>query len=85
MLIYIEQSQNVYENKGNMDKMAGEKSDIYGNSTWILQKSSGFDGQFALIDTLRAGFGGYWRQKYLPGRAPSAAHIPSAPGSIQPS
>ena len=56
MLIYIEQSRNVYENKRNMDKMTAEKSDIYGNSTWILQKNSGFDGQFSLIGTFRAGF-----------------------------
>jgi len=51
----IEQSRNVYENKINTDKLTAEKSDICGNSTWILQKNSGFDGQFALIDTFRAG------------------------------
>jgi hypothetical protein len=45
MLIYIDQSRNVYENKRNMDKRTTEKSDIYGNSTWILQEGSGFDGQ----------------------------------------
>jgi len=56
MLIYIEQSPNVYENKRNMDKMTATNSDIYGNSTWILQKNSGFDGQFSLIGTFRAGF-----------------------------
>jgi len=33
MLIYIDQSRNVYENKRNMDKMAETKSDIYGNMT----------------------------------------------------
>jgi hypothetical protein len=44
MLIYNDRSQYVYENKRNMDKMAADKSDIYGNMTWILQKNSGFDG-----------------------------------------
>jgi hypothetical protein len=39
-----------------MDKVTAKKSDIYGNSTWILQKNSGFDGQFSLIGTFRAGF-----------------------------
>ncbi len=47
--------------------MTAKKSDIYGNSTWILQKSSGFDRQFTLIDTFRAGFGGYSRRKSPPG------------------
>ena len=56
MLIYSDQSRNVYENKRNMDKLTAKKSDIYGNLTWILQKNSGFDGQFSLIDTFRAGF-----------------------------
>jgi len=66
MLIYIEQSRNVYENKRNMDKITAKKSDIYGNVTRILQKSSGFGGQFSLIDAFRAGFGGYSRRKFLP-------------------
>jgi hypothetical protein len=39
-----------------MDKVTTKKSDIYGNSTWVLQKSSGFEGQFGLIDIFRAGF-----------------------------
>jgi len=56
MLFYIDQSRNVHENKRNMDKMTVVKSDIYGNMTWILRKNSGYDGQFSLIDTLRAGF-----------------------------
>jgi hypothetical protein len=75
MLIYYDQSRNVCENKRNMDKMAGEKSDIYGNSTWILQKSSGFDGQFALIVTFGVGSWGILRRKSLPGQAPGAAHV----------
>jgi len=33
MLLWIVQSQNVYENKRNMDKMTAKKSDIYGNMT----------------------------------------------------
>ncbi|HMD86567.1 MAG TPA: hypothetical protein VKO18_17920 [Terriglobia bacterium] len=40
----------MYENKGNMDEMTARKSDIYGNMTRILQKNSGYDGQFTLID-----------------------------------
>jgi len=60
----------VYENKRNMDKVTAKKSDIYGNSTWISQKNSGFDGQFTLIDTFRAGFGGYSRRKSPPGSRP---------------
>jgi len=36
--------------------MTAKKSDIFGNSTCILQENSGFDGQFTLIDTFRAGF-----------------------------
>jgi len=30
--------------------MTAGESDIYGNMTWILQKNSGYDGQFSLID-----------------------------------
>jgi hypothetical protein len=55
MLICDERSQYVYENKGNMDKLTATKSDICGNMTWILQKNSGYDSQFALIDTLGVG------------------------------
>jgi hypothetical protein len=55
-LIHDDQSWNVYENKRNMDKLTARKSDIYGNLTWILQKNSGFEGQFSLIETFRAGF-----------------------------
>ncbi len=50
MLIYNDQSQYVYENKRNMDTMTAKKSDNYGNMTRILQKYSGYDGQFSLID-----------------------------------
>src|ERR1019366_5676747 len=39
-----------------MDKLTAQMPDIYGNLTWILQKNPGFDGQFTLIDTFRAGF-----------------------------
>jgi hypothetical protein len=49
-----------------MDKMTSKKSDIYGNMTRILQKNPGFDGQFSLIDTFRAGFGGDSRRRSLP-------------------
>lgn len=31
MLIFAEQSRNVYENKGNTDKMLGEEADICGS------------------------------------------------------
>ncbi len=50
MLINNDQSQYVYENKRNMDTMTATKSDIYGNMTWILQKRSGYGGQFSLND-----------------------------------
>jgi len=53
---YYVRSLNVYENKENMDKVAAKKSDIYGNSTWILQRNSEFEGQFTLIRTFGAGF-----------------------------
>jgi len=63
MLTYNEQSQYVYENKGNMDILTATKSDIYCDMTWILQKNSGYDGQFVLIDTFRPGFVQPWRRK----------------------
>src|SRR5271157_1720322 len=63
--IYYVQSWNVYENKRNMDKITAKNSDIYGNSTWILQKNSEFDGQFTLIDTCRAGFRQLFAAKIL--------------------
>ena len=31
-----------------MDKLTANKSDIYGNMTWILQKIAGLEGQFAV-------------------------------------
>ena len=51
-----DRSGDMYENKGLHDKMADALSDIYGNSSWILQKSSGFDGQFSLLDTFNPDF-----------------------------
>jgi len=48
MLIYDDQSQYVYENKRNIDKMTAEESDIYGDMTRILQKNSGYDGTIHL-------------------------------------
>ena len=63
MLFYDDQSQYVYENKRHMDRMTAKESDIYGNSTRILQKNSQFDGQFVLIGTFKARFGGFSRQK----------------------
>ena len=84
MLINDVRSRNVYENKGSMDKVTAKKSDIYGNSTWILQKNSGFEGQLSLIDVFRAGFARIFPVKSYPhGRPPSAAHIPSARGSVK--
>ena len=44
----------MHENKRNMDIMTAEKSDIYGNMTWVLRKNSGYDGQFSLIYTFEA-------------------------------
>jgi hypothetical protein len=35
MLKNIERSRNVYENKGNMDKMPGDKSDIFVRMTCL--------------------------------------------------
>jgi len=63
--------------------MTAKRSDIYGNSTRILQKNSGFDRQFSLIDTFRAAFMRIFASKISlpPGRAPSASLIPSARGS----
>jgi hypothetical protein len=55
MLIYAVRSRNVYENKGNVDKMTSKRSDIYGNMTQILQKNSGYDGQFSLNDRVSPG------------------------------
>jgi hypothetical protein len=46
--------------------MTTKKSDIYGNLTWILQKSSGFEGQFSLIDAFRAGFVRIFAAKICP-------------------
>jgi hypothetical protein len=68
-----------------MDKLTAQMPDIYGNLTWILQKNPGFDGQFSLIDTFRTGFVRILAAKISPslGRAPSAAHIPSARGSVK--
>ena len=40
MLVYDVGSGNVYENKGSIDKMPDEKSDILGNVKPILQKIS---------------------------------------------
>jgi hypothetical protein len=75
MLIYDVQSRNVYENKRNVNKLTETKSDICGNMTWILQKNSGFDEQFALIDTLTAGFDGL-RGENLPPVKVEAARRP---------
>jgi hypothetical protein len=46
MLIYDVRSRNVYENIRNTGIMPDEKSDIYVDTTSILQKSADFDGQF---------------------------------------
>jgi hypothetical protein len=46
MLINDVRSRKLYENKQNNDKMSDEMSDIYGNLTWILQKSADLEGQF---------------------------------------
>jgi len=46
----------VYENKQNADRMANEMSDIFGNSTGILQKNRELDGKCGLIGTFGAGF-----------------------------
>jgi len=66
MLIYADQGRDVYENKGNIDKMTANNSDIYGNITWNLQKNSGYDGPLTLNDSFRAGFDGYSPRKSPP-------------------
>ena len=48
MLIYDIGSRNVYENNRNTGIMPGEKSGIYVDTTYILQKSANLDGQFCL-------------------------------------
>jgi hypothetical protein len=48
MLIYDVGSRNVYENNRNTGIMPGEKSDIYVDTIYILQKSADLDGQFCL-------------------------------------
>jgi hypothetical protein len=47
MLTFYVQSRNVYENKGNYDKMAERKSDIYVGATRILQETAASGAQFA--------------------------------------
>ncbi|MDR3675672.1 MAG: hypothetical protein P4N24_09295 [Acidobacteriota bacterium] len=58
MLIYDERSWNVYENKGTIDKMTDQMSDILGNLTGILQNFPAFEGQFAGICAFDTGFAG---------------------------
>jgi hypothetical protein len=48
MLINDVGSRNVYENKGKIDIMPDEKSDIYVEMTRIFQKFAGLEGQFAV-------------------------------------
>ena len=67
----------MYEKKRNKDKMTATKSDIYGNSTWILQRNLGLDGQFSLIGTLRAGFVRIFAAKTCPRVAPGQADQPA--------
>ena len=45
---YSDRSQYMYENKQNKDNMTGEMTDIYANSTLILQKIRDLEGQFAV-------------------------------------
>ena len=47
MLVYDVGSRNVYENKRNRGIMPGKKSDIYVDTTCILQKFADFVGQFS--------------------------------------
>jgi len=63
MLIYDERSWNVYENKGNADKMTDGMSDMFGNLTRILQNFPAFEGHFAGIFASEAGFGGLARSE----------------------
>ena len=44
MLLYDERSRYGYENKQKIDIMPDEKSDIYVDMTWILQKIAANDG-----------------------------------------
>jgi hypothetical protein len=41
-------SRKVYENKGHIDNMPDEMSDIYVEVTRILQKTANLEGKFAL-------------------------------------
>jgi hypothetical protein len=56
MLIYDEESRNVYENKQNHDKMPHEMSDIYVEIARILQRIAGWEGQFAVKGVFGACF-----------------------------
>jgi len=53
---FVVRSWNVYENKENMDKMDEEETDIFGILTVILQKSTAFDEQIAVIKAFAAVF-----------------------------
>jgi len=84
---YYIQSQNVYENKRNMDKMPGEMSDICGNSTSFCREIQELDGQFGSIRTLERVLYRYsWRRANAPPgvRAPNAALIPQREEAARP-
>jgi hypothetical protein len=84
---YCVRSQNVYENKRNMDKMPGEMSDICGNSTSFCREIQKLDGQFGSIRTLERVLYRYsWRRANAPAgvRAPDAALIPQREEAARP-
>jgi len=54
MLIYSVRSRNVYENKGNKDKMPDEKSDSLGRVRPFLQEITHLEGKFVLNCLVRA-------------------------------
>jgi hypothetical protein len=82
MLIYDERSQYMYENKRNMDKLTARQTDIYGDMTWILQKNSGYDGQFILIDTFGADFVQLSRRKSPSRQSRGKVAAPPGPKDI---
>jgi hypothetical protein len=79
MLFYVDQSRNVYENKGNIDRMTEIKSDIYGDMTWVLPKNSGYVGPLTLNDSFGAGFArildGAAALRLHPGGPPRAGNL----------
>jgi hypothetical protein len=60
MLDYDKQSWNMYENKGKLDKMPGEKSGFCIPTRGILQEITANDGNFHLNDGVGTGLRRNW-------------------------